>query len=343
MNRNKRRAGASESGETMTRILWRLALLVLAALPVGSQAQAQGYPSKNVTIVVSLGAGTGMDVLVRLYADKLQAVLGRPVIVENKPGASTMLAANAVATSSPDGHTMVVLTSSAMAINPTLYRQISYDPNNDFIPISLYVKSPFILVVNPKLPAKTVPELLKLAKESNPPLNYASVGAGGLQHLSMEFTKNRFGLDMTHVPYRATGQQVTDIAAGHVSLGFVEAGASIPLIQNGQLRALAVSASSRLPLLPDVPPFSEASGAADYEAVSWHVLLVPAKTPKDIVDRLHSEMQKIMTDPEMQKRAADIGLIPITPPSVAETQAYINSEQGKWGSLVEKLGLKGSQ
>src|SRR5665213_3772251 len=151
---------------------------------------------------------------------------------------------------------MVVLTSSAMAINPTLYKQISYNPNNDFIPISLYVKSPFILVVNPKLPAKTVPELLKLAKESNPPLNYASVGAGGLQHLSMEFTKNRFGLDMTHVPYRATGQQVTDIAAGHVSLGFVEAGASIPLIQNGQLRALAVSASSRLPLLPDVPPFS---------------------------------------------------------------------------------------
>jgi tripartite-type tricarboxylate transporter receptor subunit TctC len=205
----------------MTRILWRLALLALAALTVGSGARAQGYPSKNVTIVVSLGAGTGMDVLVRLYADKLQAVLGKPVIVENKPGASTMLAANAVATSPPDGHTMVVLTSSALAINPTLYKQISYDPNNDFIPISLYVKSPFILVVNPKLPVKTVPELLKFAKESNPPLNYASVGAGGLQHLSMEFTKNRFGLDMTHVPYRATGQQVTDIAAGHVALGFV--------------------------------------------------------------------------------------------------------------------------
>jgi tripartite-type tricarboxylate transporter receptor subunit TctC len=158
----------------------------------------------------------------------------------------------------------------------------------------------------------------------------------------MEFTKNRFGLDMTHVPYRATGQQVTDIAAGHVALGFVEAGASIPLIKAGQLRALAVSASSRLPLLPDVPPFSAASGAADYEAVSWHVLLVPAKTPKDIVDRLHSAMQKIMTDPDMQKKAADIGLIPITPPSIAETQAYIKSEQGKWGALVEKLGMKGS-
>jgi tripartite-type tricarboxylate transporter receptor subunit TctC len=327
----------------MGRSLRALLVLIVAALASGVPAHGETYPSKTVTIVVSLGAGTGMDVLARLYGDKLQAAFGKAVVVENKPGASTMLAANAVAAAPPDGHTLVVLTSSALAINPTLYKQISYDPNNDFIPISLYVKSPFILVVNPSIPVKTVPELLKFAKESNPPLNYASVGAGGLQHLSMEFTKSRFGLEMTHVPYRNTGQSVTDIAAGHVALGFVEAGASIPLIKDGKLRALAVSSSTRLPLLPDVPPFSEVSGAADYEAVSWHVLLVPAKTPKDIVDRLHAEMQKIMTDPDMMEKAANIGLIPIAPPSVAETSAYIKAEQGKWGSLVEKLGLKGSQ
>src|ERR1700742_2907015 len=320
-----------------------LPALFFAAFGFAAPAQAQSYPSKNVSIVVSLGAGTGMDVLVRLYADRLQTVLGKPVIVENKPGASTMLAANAVAPSPPDGHTMVVLTSSALAINPTLYKQISYDPNKDFIPISLYVKSPFILVANPAVPVKTVPELLKYAKEAQPPLNYASVGAGGLQHLSMEFTKNRFGLEMTHVPYRNTGQSVSDLAAGHVALGFVEAGASIPLINDGKLRALAVSSSTRLPLLPDVPPFSEASGAADYEAVSWHVLLVPAKTPKEIVDRLHAEMQKIMTAPDVMEKAANIVLIPITPPSVEETSAYIKSEQAKWGALVEKLGLKGTQ
>jgi tripartite-type tricarboxylate transporter receptor subunit TctC len=320
-----------------------LLLLTLAVLESNAPAQAQGYPSKTVTIVVSIGAGTGMDVLARIYADKLSAVLGKPVVVENKPGAATMLAANAVATSPPDGHTMVVLTSSALAINPALYKQISYDPNRDFIPISLYVKSPFILVVNPAIPVTTVPELLKHAKEAKPPLNYASVGAGGLQHLSMEFTKNRFGLEMTHVPYRNTGQSVSDLAAGHVALGFVEAGASIPLINDGKLRALAVSSSTRLPLLPDVPPFSEASGAADYEAVSWHVLLVPAKTPKEIVDRLHAEMQKIMTAPDITEKAANIGLIPIAPPSVEETSAYIKSEQAKWGALVEKLGLKGTQ
>jgi tripartite-type tricarboxylate transporter receptor subunit TctC len=317
--------------------------LTLIALGASAPVQAQGFPSKTLTIVVSIGAGTGMDVLARIYADKLSAALGKPVVVENKPGAATMLAANAVATAPPDGHTLVVLTSSALAINPTLYKQISYDPNRDFIPISLYVKSPFILVVNPALPAKTVPELLKHAKETSPPLNYASVGAGGLQHLSMEFTKNRFGLEMTHVPYRNTGQSVSDLAAGHVALGFVEAGASIPLIKDGKLRALAVSSSTRLPLLPDVPPFSEASGAADYEAVSWHVLLVPAKTPKEIVDRLHAEMQKIMTAPDIVEKAANIGLIPIPPPSVEETSAYIKSEQAKWGALVEKLGLKGTQ
>jgi tripartite-type tricarboxylate transporter receptor subunit TctC len=254
-----------------------------------------------------------------------------------------MLAAASVATAPADGHTLVVLTSAAMAINPALYKQINYDPNRDFVPISLYVKSPFILAVNPSVPAKTVPEFIKYAKEAATPINYASVGAGGLQHLSMEFAKQRFAFNATHVPYRNTGQSVTDLAAGHVSAGFVEAGASIPLIKDSRLRALAVSASTRLPLLPDVPPFSEASGAADYEAVSWHVLLAPSKTPKEIVDRLHAEMKKIMSDPAMVEKAANIGLIPYDSPSVTDISDYMKSEQVKWGTLVEKLGLKGTQ
>ena len=199
-----------------------------------------------------------------------------------------------------------------MAINPTLYKQINYDPEQGFRADLALCE----VAVHPggqsrRCRSKTVPEFIKHAKEAKPPLNYASVGAGGLQHLSMEFAKQRFGFEMTHVPYRNTGQSVTDLAAGHVALGFVEAGASIPLIKDGKLRALAVSSSSRLPLLPDVPPFSEASGAPDYEAVSWHVLLAPAKTPKEIVDRLHAEMKKIMAAPDMKEKAANIGLIPI--------------------------------
>ncbi len=159
-----------------------------------------------------------------------------------------------------------------------------------------------------------MPEFINHAKQANPPLKYATVGAGALQHLSMEFAKQRFGFDAIHVPYRQTGQSVTDLAAGHVDVGFVEAGASIPLIKEGRLRALAVSASQRLPLLPDVPPFSEAASAPDFEAVSWHILLAPAKTPKDIVDRLHAEMKKIMAEPGMKEKASNIGLIPIDTP-----------------------------
>jgi tripartite-type tricarboxylate transporter receptor subunit TctC len=318
-----------------------LALIASAAL-LPASASAQTYPSRPVTIVVPLAAGSGMDSLVRIYADKLQSVLGQPVVVENRPGAALMLAAAAVAKAPADGYTLLVSTSSAMAINPVLYKKINYDHINDFVPISLYVKSPFILVVNPNLPAKSVPELIAFVKEAKKPLTYSSPGAGVAQHLSMEYMKKRFGVDVTHVPYKNTPQSIADIAAGHVDLGFAEAGASLPLIKDGKLRALAVSATTRLPSLPDVPPFAEAAKAPDFEAVSWHVLLAPAATPKPVVDRLHTEMKKIMADPEMIKLTEKIGLIPVDTPSVSGIQAYLASERQKWGDLVKQLGLAGA-
>jgi tripartite-type tricarboxylate transporter receptor subunit TctC len=321
----------------------RTFLTAVAALTsICSPGSTQTYPSKPITIVVSLAAGTGMDALTRIYAEKLSLALGKPVIVENKAGAATTLAAYQVATAPADGHTLVVLTAIAMAINPTLFKHLNYDPH-DFVPISLYAKSPFILAVTPSLPAKTVPEFIKLAKESNPPLSYASIGAGSLQHMSMEFAKQRFGFEATHIPYRSTSQLATDLVAGHVAASFLEAGLSIPLIKEGKLRALAVSASQRLPLLPDVPPFSEASGAPDYEGVSWHMLLISAKTPKPIVDRLHAEMKRIMAEPEMREKISAIGLIPNDAMSVDEMQSYMQAERSKWGSLVKQLGLEGSQ
>ena len=159
------------------------------------------------------------------------------------------------------------------------------------------MKSPFILVVNPELPARNVPELIKLSKDRPQPLSYSSPGAGVAQHLSIEYMKNRFDLKMTHVPYRSTPQSIQDIAAGHVQLGFAEAGASLPLIRDNKLRALAVSSSQRLPQLPDIAPFAEAAPAPGFEAVSWHMLFAHAQTPKEIVARLHDEMKKIMADP----------------------------------------------
>jgi NAD(P)-dependent dehydrogenase (short-subunit alcohol dehydrogenase family)/tripartite-type tricarboxylate transporter receptor subunit TctC len=250
---------------------WSLIVSLLVAVGLAGPVQAQGFPSKNLTVVVSIGAGTGMDIVARLYAEKLAAVLGKPVVVENKPGAATMLAATQVAQSPPDGHTLVVLTSSALAINQWLYKQINYNPDADFTPISLYVKSPLILVVNPDLPIKSVPEFIAHAKKASPPMSYVSVGAGGFQHITMEFAKQRFGFEANHVPYRNTGQSVADLIAGHVNTGFVEAGASIPAIKDGKLRALAVSSSTELPLLPGVPPFARAAGVPDFESVSCEV------------------------------------------------------------------------
>jgi tripartite-type tricarboxylate transporter receptor subunit TctC len=273
-------------------VIGRRALLALAACailqPTASIAQTQDYPNRPVTILVPLAAGTGMDSLVRLYADKLQASLGKPVVVENRPGAALMLAASAVAAAPADGYTLGVSTSAPMAINPTLYKKLNYNHEKDFVPISLYVKSPFILVVDPKLPVKSVPDLIKYAKETKTPLTYSSPGAGTALHLSSEYMKQRYGLDITHVPYKSSPQAVADIAAGHVSMAFAEAGASLPLIKDGKLRALAVSSQARLPSLPDVPTFAEAANAPDFEAVSWHVLIAPAATPKPIVDRLHA-------------------------------------------------------
>src|SRR5262245_12903976 len=290
-----------------------------------------------------LAAGTGMDTIVRLYGEQLSQSLGKPIVVENRPGAAMILAMTMVARAAPDGYTLGIATSGPLATNPILYKRIDYDPDKDFSPIALYVKSPFVLVVNPALPVRTVPELIKLARESPTPLTYSTPGVGLMQHLSIEFMKQRFGFEMTHVPYLNTPQSVSDIAAGHVALGFAEAGAAVPLIKDGKLRALAVSSKSRLPVLPEVAPFAEASGADDYEAVSWHVLMAPAATPKAVIDRLHPEMKRIMAGPDMVKRVSDLGLIPFDTPSVEGVGAYIKSEQEKWGALVRKLGLEGTQ
>jgi putative tricarboxylic transport membrane protein len=322
----------------------RCATVALAFIALHSPwAHAQSYPSKPITIIVPLAAGTGMDTLARLYSDQLAQALGKPIVIENKPGAALMLGTAAIAAAPPDGHTLGISTATPMAVNQVLYKKMTYDPEKDFTPVYFYVKSPFVLVVNPALPIKSVPELIKYAKDSANPMSYSTPGVGTSQHLSMEFMAQRFGLKMTHVPYRNSPQSITDIAAGHVDVGFAEAGASLPLIRDGKLRALAASSSVRLPTLPDVPPFAEASGAADFEAVSWHILLAPAATPKEIIDRLHGEMRRIMSAPEMKQRALDIGLLPLDSPPVDGIRAYIKSEQEKWGSLVRKLGLDGSQ
>ena len=318
-------------------------MLAACLWATSAAGQTPAYPTRAITLVVTAAAGGVSDVVARALAEQLSQSWGQQVIIENRGGSAHVAGAASVARAAPDGHTLVIATTSALCINPVVYKKINYDPNADLVPIAHYVKSPFILVVNPKLPINTVPELIAAAKASATPMTYSSPGAGTAQHLSMEYMKQQFGIEMTHVAYRSTPQSITDIVGGHVHAAFAEAGASLSLIQDGQLRALAVSSAERLAFLPNIAPFAEAANRPGFEAVSWHMLLAPAATPKEVVDRLHQEMKKITSAAEFKKKVSDIGLSPVDTPPVDGIKAYIKSEQEKWGSLVRKLGLEGSQ
>jgi tripartite-type tricarboxylate transporter receptor subunit TctC len=317
--------------------------LTLAAIAWSTPARAEGYPSRPITIIVSLAAGTGMDTLVRIYGEKLSQALGQPVVIENKPGGAGVVAGETIAKGPPDGYTLAVATSAILAIRPTLFKVRPFDPLVDFVPISHYVKSPFVLIVTPSLPVSTVPEFIKYVKQRPGQLSYSTSGVGGAPHLTGELLKQRFAFDMGHVPYRNSPQSIADVAAGHIAASIAEAGASLPLIKDGKLKALAVTSGTRFPTLPDVPTLAEALATPDLEAVSWHVIFARHDTPPPIVNRLHEEMQRIMATPEMAQRIAAIGLIPYQSPSVEGIKAYIKAETEKWGALVRQLGLQGSQ
>ncbi len=317
--------------------------LTLTAALLGTSAKAQEYPSKPVTIILVLAAGTGLDVAVRTWAAQLTQTLGKQVVIENRPGADGILAVNAVKSAPTDGHTLLVATSGALAINQTIYKQLPYDAAKDFIPVSLYVKSPFVLVVHPSLPVRSAAELVAYVKARPGQLNYSTALPSSAPRLSMEMFAQHFGLNINLVSYKNTIQAVTDLAAGHVPMAFSEAGAAQQFIRSNRLRALAVSSLTRFNSLPDVPTLAEATATPGLEAVSWHALMAPSATPRPVVNRLHSEMTRIMKLPEVNKAIANLDLIPLTPPSVEDTQQYIAAETKKWGDLVRKLGLAGSQ
>ena len=308
---------------------------LLVALGLATPAAvAQPYPTRSIDLVVALAAGIGMDAVARLYADRLSQALGKPVVVENKPGSAGLGAVETLLNAPANGLTIGAATSSIMAIRPSLFKTPPYDPLKDFVPISVYLKSPFILVVDPALPVHSVTELIAYIKQRPGKISYSSSSIGGAPHLSAEYMRQRFGLDITHVPYRNSPQSISDVAAGHVSMAFAEAGASLPLIKDGKLRAIAVTSLTRLPSLPDVPSFAEATGNADFEMVSWHVLFAKAGTPDEIIERLYSETTRILTDPKIQAAMTALGLIPQPPQSLAATRAYIASENDKWSALV---------
>jgi tripartite-type tricarboxylate transporter receptor subunit TctC len=322
----------------------RLIGLLLGALALLSpSASAQDYPSRTITLVVPLAPGTGMDIIARLYGEKLAQRLGRPVIVENKPGGGFISATQSVLAAPPDGHTLLVAAPSNLSYNPILYKQLPYDPEKDLVPISHYLTSPFILVVNPALPVRTAAEFIQYARAQPAPLSYSTPAGIGVPGFAVEAMAHRFGLKFNHVPYRSSPQSILDIASGHIHFAFAEAGASQALIQDGKLRALAVSSRQRLPAHPSIPPFGESVNAPDFEIVAWHMLVARSGTPKPILERLNADMKQIMAAAEMQQRMSSMGLIPLDPAPLAETERYIKSETIKWRTLLTAIGLAGTQ
>ncbi len=323
----------------------RPCVLLIAAIIASSQnagpASAQDYPTRQITIVVPFAPGGSVDFIGRLVGQKLAERLGRPVIVENRPGPGSATGTLTVTKAAPDGYTLLVAPSGTFAINPTLYKQLSYDPASDLIPVALVVRDPLLLVVNPALPVKSVADLIRLAKERPGKLSFASPGAGTSLHLLGEFLKVTAGIEMVHVPYRGGAPAMQDLVAGQVDLMFADPATGVPQAQAGKVRALGVSSATRLPAAPDIPTVAEA-GLPGFEMVSWQLIAAPAGTPGDIVAKLNGALKEVMTDPDMQKAVIARGQVPVVSPSPQELTAFVATENGRWGKVVREAGLAGS-
>ncbi len=314
----------------------------LAATAAAERASAQSYPTRPVTFVVPFAPGGGTELLARLLGQRLEQRLGKPFVIENRAGGGGVTGAVAVARAAPDGHTILMAPAPVMAINVTLHKTLPYDPSVDFVPIALVVATPYVLVVTPSLPAQSVPDLIKLARERPGQLSFASAGPGTPHHLFPELFKSMTGIDMTHVPYRGSLPALTDVAAGHVELMFSDVPPAIGMINEGKVRALGVSTKERVAALPDLAPIAE-QGVPGFDAASWQMVVAPAATPPDVVERLYAEIKAFMAQPQIRERVSKMGLIPIDTPSIANLRIFVKTEIDRWGKVVEQAGIAGSQ
>jgi tripartite-type tricarboxylate transporter receptor subunit TctC len=321
----------------------RCILAIIAVAPFAdAPAFAQDYPTRPITMVVPYAAGGGLDVLARTLAPRLSERLGKSIVVENRTGAGTAIGAAYVAKAPPDGYTIMLGTSTPFAINVTLHKKLPYDPARDFEPIALVANAPFLLLVNPEVPVKSVTELVAYAKANPGKLSYGSAGPGSPQHLSMELFKTLTGINVVHIPYKGDAPALTDLIAGHIPMMFGEPTPILPLMQQGKVRALAVSSATRLPSLPDVPTVAEA-GVPAFNLVSWQMIVAPAGTPKPIVDRLHTEIKKVLDLPEIKAEFAKTARISVDYPPVPELETFVKSEIVRLGKVVEQAGIAHSE
>lgn len=312
------------------------ALFTAAAslLPTLSQAQ-DSYPSKPITIVVPFSAGGGVDVMARLLAEKLRAALGQPVNVDNKAGGSGMIGTLAAVRAPSDGHTLLMATAGETAINPHVHKgRMQYAPEKDLAPITLVVKVPNVLVVNPKLPVKSVAELLAYARANPGKVSYGSSGIGNPQHLAGELLEQLSKLPFTHVPYRGASNQLTDTAGGSIDMTFVSLAGARPFIKDNRVRAIAMTSATRTPLAPDLPAVAETKGLEGYKLENWFGLFAPAATPAPIVAKLNAVVTEALKDPALVQRLHELGGEP-TPMAPAQFKAFIQAESAAFAKVVE--------
>lgn len=301
-------------------------------------AQAQDYPNKPIRIVVPYAAGGMTDVVARVLGQKLGERLGQPIVVDNKPGAATILGAETVANAKPDGYTLLAATNTTLTINPWLYPTLRYDPVKSFAPIALVASAPSVIVVHPSVPAKTLGELVALGRTKNANLSYASYGNGSTAHLAGEMLKSRGQMDVLHVPYKGSAPAKAAVMAGEASVTFEPAFTGVPQINGGQLRALAVMGSKRSLALPDVPSVAEL-GYPGMEMSAWVGLVAPADTPPAIVSKLATELEKVMKLPEVQQQLLRSGAEPVGHYQNAFA-AYMREESARYGKVVAAAQIK---
>ena len=308
----------------------------LSTLAMG-MAFAQAYPSKPVKLIVPFAPGGFTDVVARILGQKLAVSMGQQFVIENKAGAGSTIGTDFVAKAAPDGYTLVMV-STTHVISPWIYKSMPYDPIKSFTVVSKLVDSPYVLLVNPKVPARNVQEFIALAKASPDTLHYGSSGNGSAQHLMGGLFVAMTGAPLKHVPYRGSNGAATDLVAGVIESSFAGVPNALSQVPQGRLKALAVTTAKRIPQLPDVPTMQEA-GVAGYEASVWLALLAPAGTPKDIVTRLNAEIAKVMSAPDTKKALYDAGVEP-TPSSPEAMSEYMVKEMERWGKVVKETGIK---
>jgi tripartite-type tricarboxylate transporter receptor subunit TctC len=321
----------------MTSLLIALLAAGMAAERVCAQS-AQDYPSRQVNFIVPFGGGT--DILGRLFGQKLSDRFGKPFVVENRPGAGTVTAAVQVAKSAPDGYTIMMATSGTMAMNPTLYKHLPYEPGKELVLAAQICQVPFALVVNNDLPVKSVADLVKLAKERT--LSYGSGGVGAFHHLMGELFNTQFGIKMTHVPYRGTLPALNDVIAGHIQVLFADLAPAYPLIQAGKVRALGVSVAQRVASAPELPPLAEV-GAPGFDWAAWQAVAVPAGVPQEIRAKLNEAVHAAVVDPDVQKQLVNLQFMPLGKGSPDDLDRFVASETVRWAKVLQQAGVAGTQ